>query len=247
MGDLVETSSSMSGGSGTEPPKKKQKKPDLPIIPIKNTADYQRMKLERLFANPEKAMVIPMRPKEKTIAAPPEFVRNIMGSSAGAGSGEFHVYRHLRRKEYARQKAIMEKSRFEELNEAFEKKIEDNKQAAEQRTAKKRAKRLKMKEKLKQKRAKGSQKQEKGKTNNESSSSSNDEDDSNNSSIEDDKNKNGGKKTTKATNGNKSSAGQKNGSNNSSNNKPKLVVPTYSSVMASLQEPCFSDDSSDSD
>lgn len=32
-----------------------------------------------------------------------------MGSSAGAGSGEFHVYRHLRRKEYARQKFIQEK------------------------------------------------------------------------------------------------------------------------------------------
>lgn len=39
----------------------------------------------------------------------PEFVRNVMGSSAGAGSGEFHVYRHLRRKEYARQKFIQEK------------------------------------------------------------------------------------------------------------------------------------------
>lgn len=41
----------------------------------------------------------------------PEFVRNVMGSSAGAGSGEFHVYRHLRRKEYARQKFIQEKGR----------------------------------------------------------------------------------------------------------------------------------------
>lgn len=33
-----------------------------------------------------------------------------MGSSAGAGSGEFHVYRHLRRKEYARQKHIQVKA-----------------------------------------------------------------------------------------------------------------------------------------
>lgn len=55
-------------------------------------------------------MVIPEPPKSKSLTAPPDFVRNVMGSSAGAGSGEFHVYRHLRRKEYARQKFIQEKS-----------------------------------------------------------------------------------------------------------------------------------------
>lgn len=45
-----------------------------------------------------------------TFTDTPSFVRNVMGSSAGAGSGEFHVYRHLRRKEYARQKQIQQQS-----------------------------------------------------------------------------------------------------------------------------------------
>lgn len=58
----------------------------------------------------DKPVVIPDPPKLKSLAAAPDFVRNVMGSSAGAGSGEFHVYRHLRRKEYARQKFIQEKS-----------------------------------------------------------------------------------------------------------------------------------------
>lgn len=53
--------------------------------------------------------MLPERPKAKNTPTVPEFVRNVMGSSAGAGSGEFHVYRHLRRKEYARQKFIQEK------------------------------------------------------------------------------------------------------------------------------------------
>lgn len=55
-------------------------------------------------------MYIPEPRSEKKSPHVPEFVRNVMGSSAGAGSGEFHVYRHLRRKEYARQKHIQLKA-----------------------------------------------------------------------------------------------------------------------------------------
>lgn len=77
-----------------------------------------------------------------------------MGSSAGAGSGEFHVYRHLRRKEYARQKFIQLKSEKEMLDEAYKRKLEENARIAEERTAKKRAKRLKKKEKMKNKKKK---------------------------------------------------------------------------------------------
>lgn len=68
-----------------------------------------------------------------------------MGSSAGAGSGEFHVYRHLRRKEYARQKMIQNKSARELLDDEYQNKLEENRRIAEEKTAKKRAKRLKKK------------------------------------------------------------------------------------------------------
>lgn len=79
----------------------------------------------------------------------PTFVRNVMGSSAGAGSGEFHVYRHLRRKEYARQKNIQNQSLREAADDAYQQKLDNNKRAAEERTAKKRAKRLKKKQRAK--------------------------------------------------------------------------------------------------
>lgn len=215
------------------------------------------MKLERLFANPEKPVVIPItKPRDKNLPPPPEFVRNVMGSSAGAGSGEFHVYRHLRRKEYARQKGIVEKSRVEQLDEDFLKKIEENKKIAELKTAKKRAKRLKLKQKLKNKNKKARTQQTPGenKGNDEDSNSSSDnDDDSNNSDSTEDDTTSGDSKPPSNNNGNSShSAGQKtNGHHNttisSSNNKPKLVVPTYSSLMSQVQAYPDVATSSDSD
>ncbi|XP_071446029.1 PRKR-interacting protein 1 homolog [Hetaerina americana] len=119
-----------------------------PIV-AKTAYDLQRLKLEKLMKNPDKIVPIPERPKSKSLPPVPDFVRNVMGSSAGAGSGEFHVYRHLRRKEYARQKFIQEKGVKESLEDVYHRKVEENKQAADERTAKKRAKRQKKKQKLK--------------------------------------------------------------------------------------------------
>ncbi|XP_049545613.1 PRKR-interacting protein 1 homolog [Anopheles darlingi] len=122
---------------------------------VRSAADIQRAKLEKLMKNPDKPVVIPTSNKDRDFSnAIPSFVRNVMGSSAGAGSGEFHVYRHLRRKEYARQKQIQEKSRSEQLDDDFQQKLENNRKAAEERTAKKRAKRLKKKAKQKANRGK---------------------------------------------------------------------------------------------
>lgn len=139
----------------------------------------------------------------------PEFVRNVMGSSAGAGSGEFHVYRHLRRKEYARQKFIQEKSekvtihiftlRFyrsctkdfckfmtmfffqEKLDDKYHEKLENNKKIADERTAKKRAKRLKKKKNAKNK-------GKKPKTDEKSGDNENSDSESDNSDNENDEN-----------------------------------------------------------
>ncbi|XP_011556555.3 PRKR-interacting protein 1 homolog [Plutella xylostella] len=134
----------------TKKEKNSKKEDKVPIV-IKNATDLQRLKLEKLMKNPEKPVVLPEPPRQKSLAAPPDFVRNVMGSSAGAGSGEFHVYRHLRRKEYARQKFIQEKSEKEKLDDEYHAKIEANKRAADEKTAKKRAKRLKKKKLAKMK------------------------------------------------------------------------------------------------
>ncbi|XP_073523858.1 PRKR-interacting protein 1 [Phyllobates terribilis] len=143
----------MAAETGATKPARQKKEPQPLIIP-KNATDEQRLKLERLLRNPDKAAPIPEKPKEWTPRSAPEFVRDVMGSSAGAGSGEFHVYRHLRRREYQRQDFMDSLSEKQKLDDDFQKKLIENQIQAEERTAKRRLKRLKNKEKKKMKKAK---------------------------------------------------------------------------------------------
>ena len=70
--------------------------------------EKQRSQLEKLLKDPAKPAYIPLPPKEKTIRAAREMMKNVQGSSAGAGSGEFHVYKASRRREYERLKLLEE-------------------------------------------------------------------------------------------------------------------------------------------
>ncbi|KAM4522076.1 PRKR-interacting protein 1 homolog [Odontesthes bonariensis] len=136
-------------------PGKTGAKESQPLIIPKTPAEEQRLKLERLMRNPEKVAPIPDRLKEWKPRAPPEFVRDVMGSSAGAGSGEFHVYRHLRRREYQRQDFLDKMAEVQDKDQEYLEKLEQNKRAADERTAKRRKKREKLKQrKLMAKKAK---------------------------------------------------------------------------------------------
>lgn len=152
---MTDAESGELGVPTTQKPSKKTPRPTAPVVVPKNAYDVQRLKLERLMEHPERPVVIPEPAKPRAPHEAPEFVRNVMGSSAGAGSGEFHVYRHLRRKEYARQKYIDQRAHEDLLDVEFRERVERNRREAEERTAKKRAKRQRRKQKAKERRTSG--------------------------------------------------------------------------------------------
>lgn len=81
----------------------------------------------------------------------PVRVSNTSGSSAGSGSGDFHQYRQMRRKEQDRLTRMdVDYQKRKELAE-FNARREERLKAADQRTAKKRAKRQKKKHKRNEK------------------------------------------------------------------------------------------------
>lgn len=81
----------------------------------------------------------------------PMKVYNVSSSSAGAGSGDFHQYRIVRRAEQDRVRQLEADFARKQQEEEFKRKMEELKKQAEDKTAKKRAKRQKKKQKKKQK------------------------------------------------------------------------------------------------
>ena len=110
----------------------------------------QASQVDALFAKPDRDIPIPSSTalaKKSTLSAPPEIVANVQGSSAGAGSGEFHVYKASRRREYERVKMMDEEVVREKADEEFVKKREEMKKKDLEKTEKNRRRRDKKKNK----------------------------------------------------------------------------------------------------
>jgi hypothetical protein len=101
--------------------------------------------LEALFANPDREIKLPSGPKGAVAQAPPEIVANVQGSSAGAGSGEFHVYKASRRREYERLRIMDEEVEKEERDKEWEEKRAKAREEEEEKVRKNREKREKAK------------------------------------------------------------------------------------------------------
>ncbi|KAF5814078.1 putative PRKR-interacting protein [Helianthus annuus] len=84
----------------------------------------------------------------------PVRVNNTSGSSAGSGSGDFHQYRQMRRKEQDRLARMDVDFQKRKQVAEFNKRREERLKATEERTAKKRLKRQKKKQKKQEKKMK---------------------------------------------------------------------------------------------
>jgi hypothetical protein len=107
----------------------------------------QASEIGKLFADPEREIKLPdsSTSKGSRLPPPPEIVANVQGSSAGAGSGEFHVYKASRRREYERLREMEAEAKKEEDAASWEKEAEERRRKDEEKTTKNREKRAKKK------------------------------------------------------------------------------------------------------
>ena len=130
----------------SQDPRSKRPTKRRALTPVSQQANQ----VEALFAKPDRDVQIPAGntvAKKHYLAPPPEIVANVQGSSAGAGSGEFHVYKASRRREYERIKMMDEEVSREKADEEFERKREEMKKKDEEKTGKNRKRREKQKKK----------------------------------------------------------------------------------------------------
>ncbi|GER36943.1 PRKR-interacting protein 1 [Striga asiatica] len=117
----------------------------LPPRPPSSSSSSALVEYTPPAANPEdEDLEIKLR---RIIECVPVRVSNTSGSSAGSGSGDFHQYRQMRRKEQDRlMRMDADFQKRKEIAE-FNQRREERLKAAEERTAKKRIKRQKKKQK----------------------------------------------------------------------------------------------------
>ncbi|EXJ54554.1 hypothetical protein A1O7_09895 [Cladophialophora yegresii CBS 114405] len=115
--------------------------------PNAKAALVQANEIETLFLDPAREVKIPppasSEVAKRSIPAPPEIVANVQGSSAGAGSGEFHVYKASRRREYERLRIMDEEAKKEEEDREWAEKERERKERDEEKTRKNRERRNK--------------------------------------------------------------------------------------------------------
>jgi hypothetical protein len=114
------------------------------LSPRSETASH----IDALFAKPDQEIHVPSSALTKPSGPlPPEIVTNVQGSSAGAGSGEFHVYKASRRREYERLRQMDEDVRNEKEGGEWEKEKREREERDREKTRKNREKREKLKKK----------------------------------------------------------------------------------------------------